>query len=421
MNAPTDWMSALAIVAAGLVLGLLVFFASRRRKASAASKRPELEARRDALVQQLRELGDDVVGDERIALESETAEVLRALDALPAASVGMPAPRRRSAATGFVWGAVCALIAVGIVYYGSTFAKDRQTAAAPPPPQQMSAGLKQLEEAVRTDPKNADHRIALAKAYFGQNDLMASFEQTKAVLDQDPNEPRALTYNAVVRMSMGELDGARAMLEQATERDPKLLDAWVALASARTQSGDAQGASIAINSAIAHHPEEEARLRSVFVEIQKQAPSAQHPSTPTPVASNDLPPDHPPMPGMTSMPASAPAPTAAAGPAPKPIHVTLSLDPTSSVKSGIVYVIARGAEKGHPLAVKRIEAAAFPLSVDLGGDDVMMGQPFPPSVRIEARLDSDGDAGTKNPSDLSAFANGVPVGTSVTLKLAKMN
>lgn len=418
MNASTDWMSALAILAAGLVLGLLVFVASRRRKASAANKRSELEARRDALVQQLRELGDDVVDDERISLESETAEVLRALDALPAASAEMPAPRRRSAATGFVWGVVCAVIAVGIVYYGSTFAKDRET-AAPPPQQQTSTNVKQLEEAVRTDPKNADHRIALAKAYFGQNDLMASFEQTKAVLDQDPNEPRALTYNAVVRMSMGELEGARAMLEQATERDPKLLDAWVALASARTQSGDAQGASIAINSAIAQHPEEEARLRSVFVEIQKQAPSAQRPSAPTTVASSNLPPDHPPMPGMTSMP--APVPTAASGPAPKPIHVTVSLDPTSSVKSGIVYVIARGAEAGHPLAVRRIEATAFPLSVDLGGNDSMMGQPFPPSVRIEARLDSDGDAGTKNPSDLSAFANGVPVGTSVTLKLAKAN
>lgn len=419
MNASTDWMSALAILAAGLVLGLLVFFASRRRKASTANKRTELEARRDALVQQLRELGDDVVDDERVWLEGETAEVLRALDTLPAAPVQTAAPRRASAASGFVWGVACALIAGGIVYYVSTFAKKSESAATAPEQQMATAGVKQLEEAVRTDPKNADHRIALAKAYFGQNDLMASFEQTKAVLDENPNEPRALTYNAVVRMSMGELDGARAMLEQATQLDPKLLDAWVALASARTQSGDGSGASVAINSAIAQHPEEEARLRSVFEEIKRQAPSAHPTTTPAAVASSNLPPDHPPMPGMTSMP--APEPTAASGPAPKPIHVTVSLDPMSSIKSGIVYVIARGAEAGHPLAVKRVEASTFPLSVELGGKDSMMGQPLPASVRVEARLDSDGDAGTKGAADLNAFANGVAAGSSVNLKLAKMN
>ncbi|HEX7809404.1 MAG TPA: hypothetical protein VF608_11780, partial [Thermoanaerobaculia bacterium] len=85
MNVPTDWTSALAILAAGLILGLLVFFIARRRKASATNKRLELEAKRDALVEQLRTLGDDVAGDERAWLERETAEVLRALDRVPAA------------------------------------------------------------------------------------------------------------------------------------------------------------------------------------------------------------------------------------------------------------------------------------------------------------------------------------------------
>jgi hypothetical protein len=48
----------------------------------------------------------------------------------------------------------------------------------------------------------------------------------------------------------------------------------------------------------------------------------------------------------------------------------------------------------------------------------MMGQPLPATVRIEARLDSDGDAMTKNPSDPHAVQDGVATnGTKVSLVL----
>ncbi len=373
MNAPTDWTSALAILAAGLILGLMVFFASRRRKASTENKRQQLEARRDSLVQQLRDLGDDVADDERAWLETETAEVLRSLDKIPAAATAPPTPRRRSATFGFVWGVACTLIAVGIVYYGTTFTRDRNT------------------------PQNVEQRIELAKAAFSRNDLNAVFAETKAVLEQDPSEPRALTYNAVARMARGEIDQARVQLEQATKRDPKLLDAWVALASVRTQTGEKELANAAIEAAIAQHPEEEKHLRGVFAEMQKPA--------------KELPPDHPPLPSSGPL----------AEPSGNPIRVTLSLDPSATVKSGVVYVIARGTEAGHPVAVRRIDATAFPIDLELGAGDAMMGQALPSRVRVEARLDSDGDAGTKDANDLNAFADGVAAGASVTLTLAKGN
>src|ERR1043165_1189587 len=53
MNPSTDWTSALAILAAGLILGALGWLIARRRKASVATTRYELEARRDGLLQQL--------------------------------------------------------------------------------------------------------------------------------------------------------------------------------------------------------------------------------------------------------------------------------------------------------------------------------------------------------------------------------
>lgn len=376
MNVPTDWTSALAILVAGLILGPLVLFASRRRKTSTAAKRSELEARRDALVQQLRDLSDDSADEDRTWIENETAEVLRALDRLPAASLdSKPEPKPRSAMAGFVWGMVSTLIAGGLVYYASTF--------------------------VRND-VNVDAQITQAKDAFARNDLVAAFEQTNAVLASNPDEPRALTYNAVVRLSMGEVEKASSMLERATQRDPKLLDAWVALAQARLHAGRQKEASAAIEAAIAQHPEEEKRLRDVFATMQKPA-----------AAPSELPPDHPPLPGRE--PSMQPQPGA------QPIHLTLSLDPALGTQGGTIYVIARGGEAGHPVAVRRIETNAFPVSIDFGTNDSMMGATLPTKLRLEARLDSDGDAGTNNPADPRAVADNVAAGASIEMKLARAN
>ena len=384
MNAPTDWASALAILAAGLILGLMVFFVSKRRKASAAARRSELETRRDALVEQLRDLAEDSADGERAWLEKEAAEILRELDRLPAAPAEpQPAAAKpRTAIAGFVWGVLCTLVAGGIVYYASTFAGENT---------------------------NVDAQIVQAKDAFARNDLMAAFEQTNAVLAKNPDEPRALTYNAVVRLSMGEIEKASSMLERATQKDPKLLDAWVALAQARVHAGQQKEAIAAIEAAIAQHPEEEKRLRDVFATMQNKE---------APVASTEaLPPNHPPLPGRD---VAASMPPAARG-SQAPIHITLSLDPSTPQQGGVIYIIARGSEAGHPVAVRRIDTNAFPVTLDLDNGDAMMGGALPEKVRIEARLDSDGDAGTNDPKDLRAFADGVKAGVSVELTLARVN
>jgi hypothetical protein len=214
MNASTDWGSALAILAAGLILGLIVFLAAKRRKSSAALKRRELEARRDALVQQLRDLGPDVADDERTWLETETA------GSAGACSTRFPPPRRPrkhrrrtavppSPASSGAWPARSSPAASSITAPPSSASANPGAAGAAECDDRSEAARR--SRAHRSD--NPDHRIALAKMYFGQNDLMAAFEQTKAVLAKNPNEPRALTYNAVVRMSMGEMDQARKQLE----------------------------------------------------------------------------------------------------------------------------------------------------------------------------------------------------------------
>lgn len=275
MDPSTDWGSALAILTAGLVLGLLVFLIARKRKVSAASHRLGLETRRDRLLQQLRDLGDDVPVEERAWLESEAAGVLRSLDRLPKApKSAAPAPPAPShGRSGFVWGVLIAVVLGGIVYSVTTFTNERGT------PMEAAQMQPQPAEAVVTD-------------------------------------------------------------------------------------------------------------------------------------TGGMPPDHPPFPGME---AAAQEPNTSA----RPIQITLMLDPSSTLKSGVVYVIARGAEAGHPVAVRRIDAPGFPLSLELSANDAMMGQPLPQHMRIEARLDADGDAGTTGATDARAAVDGVTEGASVELTLGK--
>jgi cytochrome c-type biogenesis protein CcmH len=267
---------------------------------------------------------------------------------------------------------------------------------------QAAQSVAQLEQAVQNNPNDIEQRLALAKTYFAKDDLMGTFEQTRAVLAKNPNEPRALTYNAIVRMAMGQLDDARMMLQVATKQDPKLLDAWVALASVHAQAGDSKAAGEAIDNAIKQHPEEEARLREVLAQIRSQKPAET-----TAAAPSNLPPDHPPL--RMNQPKSDTS----------PIRITLALAGAAHAKSGVVYIIARaeGESGGHPVAVKRIDAASFPLSVELSDADSMMGQPLPPTVRVDARLDSDGDAATVDAADPSAFVEGVRAGAALMLKL----
>jgi hypothetical protein len=67
-----------------------------------------------------------------------------------------------------------------------------------------------------------------------------------------------------------------------------------------------------------------------------------------------------------------------------------------------IYVVARSADQpGPPLAVKKLIAGKFPLAFELDGRDAMMaGTKMAGKITINARVDKDGDAMTKNPGDV---------------------
>lgn len=422
MNAPTDWGSAIAILTAGLFLGVMfVYFFNKRKKTfSEDLVLKDLQAKRDALVQQLRDPG--VEGDERTRLEVETAQVLRQLDAYKSTSPGLPEPAAVSTAMdptikGFLWGAASVAALFGLGYFVMQQARPReeggsltggfesgaqqQQQQAPP----TSPMIQQLEAAVQKDPNNLELRNDLAQAYLQANNMMAVFEQTKFVLEKQPEDSRALTFQALVRMAMGDADAAVQMLQRATQSNPKNLDGWVSLAWIYVQTDRMQDAERMIAEAVKQSPGDKAQLENVFASM-KQSKNEQ----PGQTAEGGLPEGHPPVDGGTPTP---PTP-AASGPS---VRVTLNLDAAAKSRSGVLFVIARNPAGGPPVAAKRVMASSFPMTVELSAADSMMGQPLPPTFRLEARLDSDGDAMTRVPTDPSAMQEGVSVGSVVTLAL----
>jgi hypothetical protein len=199
------------------------------------------------------------------------------------------------------------------------------------------------------------------------------------------------------------------MLQRAIKSDPDLTDAYVALAWANMQRGKTSEAEGLIAEAGRRHPDQKTKLDEVLVRMKEQvknappaAMPANHPALPNPDGSQAA--------SSPMAAAQSDAPNAAATAGGPSVHVTLTLDRSAkSSPNAVLFVIARAAGQtaGPPAAVKRIMAPTFPLEIDLTTADSMMGQPLPATVRIEARLDSDGDAMTKNPSDPHAIQDAV--------------
>lgn len=418
MNTPTDWVSAIAILAAGLVLGALFFYFNKRRNASTLGgevdlERKDLEAKRDALIQQLRD--PSLPPDERSRLELETAAALRKLDQYsPRNSEAFRGTSTNSATAmnptikGFLWGFASAAALFGLGWFVMEQAKPRQEGEeitggfgqqqqqqAQAPAGAPNPMVQQLEAAVQAQPNNIELRNNLAQAYFESNNLMAVFEQTRQVLEQQPENSRALALQGLVRMAMGETQEATSMLQRATKSDPKNLDGWVALAWVYVQTDRMQDAERMIQSAIEQVPAERARLEQVFVQMKAQIAQSE-----VQAAGNELPAGHPPVDSASNG-----------------VHVTLDLDASAQQRSGIVFVIARNPAGGPPVAVKRVVATSFPMNVELTSADSMMGQTLPATFRVEARLDADGDPMTKPPTDPSASVEAVTPGASVRLAL----
>jgi cytochrome c-type biogenesis protein CcmH len=451
------WGWPLAVLAAGLALGALIVW-RMRRAAPLAAAHPvqsvplavrDLDGRLDVLILQLREMQELAakrspaqLARERYALELEAAAVLRERDERAAAL----APARKAkgpaaaasvdgaAATGFLaarpalrgfllGGGTMAAVALLAFYVGRS-ARPREEGgsvtgnlpprASSPDGSDASAPIDSDEAEVRAalerNPDDLESRLDLAQLKLRGRDLMAVWNETQYVLERQPGHPRALSYQALVRLAMGQPDIALRMLKEALQRDPDLFEGYLHLALVETRLGHDKEAQAAIDEASRRFPERAEVLASVLPQIRAQA--AEQPPPPEGDPHAAIPP-----PGMASTAGAKPAPAAPPAGGEGGIEGVIELPPALAgrVRAGaIVFLTVResGAAGGPPVAVKRMAASSFPLRFAIGPGDSMMGQPLPARARLEARVDSDGDPMTRDASDPSARQDDVAAGST---------
>lgn len=440
MAADFSWTPPLVVLALGAVAGAVMVAARARRQStpettatSASSHGSDLQRRYDALI---RRLAEGVSPEEKSAIELEAALVLREMETgkgpgqvstkAPAAAVeASPTPaapaRPTSAWAGFAYGVLTMGVLGGLFFLASQGSTERSSGGSPTGGNGMGAAaegpqtsaaddanLKALEEAVRKAPTDIAQRIELIRAYLQRRDLMQVFDQTKAVLEIEPGNPYALTYQALVRVAMGQAPQAETMLVEVIKKNPGIEDAYIHLAIARLQLGNRKGAEEAIQAGQKQFPEDKEQLAQVFAQIS--APSGEQ--------NAEAPADHPEVAPPAMGEGAGPA---AASSSSSQLVVVVDLPKGVTVPQGaILFVIVReaGLESGPPSAVKRVPAVNFPITVTISEKDSMAGEGLPGLVRIDARIDRDGDPLSKDPQDPMASEENVrPGGGQVLLVL----
>ena len=450
MNAEqtVDWLPAVYVLAIGLVAGGVLAWralaAARRarpgKQSALAVQVRDLDGKRDVLLRQLHEL-DDAAGkrtavqlaQERYALELEAARALLLLDqaGVEPRREGEPArPAAQPAVRGFLWGtaSTAAVLLLGFSVYLS--AKPRETggsvtgnlpARAGAPEDQ--AQLAEIKSAIERNPEDLEARLALAAIGVERREYMSVWNETSKVLEREPGNARALAYQAVVRIAMGQAPAALEMLRRSIAADPTVVEARVYLAMAYERMGRMPEARKAIADASREFPDRAADLSRVLSDLQSQTPPAQAAAA----SAGEDPHARIPIPksaaggGPTSKPAAGGAAPEGGG---RRVAGVIELAPalrSTATPQGVLFVFARNAHatSGPPIAVKRMPAI-FPARFELGQRDSMMGQEFPERVLIEARLDADGDPTTRDPADPRARLDDVKAGrTDLRLVLSR--
>ncbi len=233
-----------------------------------------------------------------------------------------------------------------------------------------------------TSPVTGETGAALAegKQAFDRQDYPKAIEAFKRVLAADATNPEAHSYMGFILMQAGHGDGALMAFEKALSRAPNLpMALWGKGMVLYQDKKDFAGARGIFERLLVMVPpgDERNEVAKILAEI--------------PAAGG-------------SVTAAKPAIVASSG---QTISGTIAIDAKLKAKidpNAALFIIARpaGGPGGPPLAVKKIDKPAFPLSYSLSQENVMMqGTPFSGKINISVRLDKDGNPSTRGAGDLT--------------------
>ena len=460
----STFVPGLVVLAVGLLAGSVLALRLRQRHARAAPvgesaagaardlelERADLEARRAEIYARLRDRdGDELSEVERRDFELQAARTLRRLEEIDAREGGRrprarveprveaaaaPAARPRAGLVGFAYGALFAGLVAALLYWaardatprppepsapmagaGTTDLHDRLDQLSPESRARVTAILGRLDQ----QPDDLEARKALAETFVKEGLFFEAFEQSEQILARSPGDVDGLYFQGLIRLTMGQDSTAIELLDRAIASEPGFTSARLVRGLARLRL-DQRDAAIedwraGLEAAGGKHEGLERLLAmaesgATADEILGSPPQQGEPAGEPP----------PPQPGMGQPAAEQPAgqrPAASGG----AYRVRIELAPGTVAPPGAVLFvnlrIVAGA--GPPSAVERIDSPAFPIEITLDAGDAMPtleGRPFPASGVVAARLDRDGDASTRDPSEPSAQADAA-IGEPVTLVL----
>ncbi|MBW3563358.1 MAG: tetratricopeptide repeat protein [Acidobacteria bacterium] len=280
MNETINWWPAIITAFLAVAAGIVLVVRSRRLTPAQSGEAARLRADANRVARSLQEqvdLGREP--EERARLETELASLLGQLEALPDESepIEEEPARPKPQLLSFATGVIVTLAVVGLAFATWQSMNPREegeglTGSIPEtemnqrtPESQLTA----LRMTVGSRPDDISARIALAEALMAQRDLVGVFEQTQEVLARQPEHPRALGLEAVVRMAMGQTGVAIEMLERSAALDPSDLETQIHLSIALVQTGQTERALAIIDEAMATHPGERAVLQQLRGEIER--------------------------------------------------------------------------------------------------------------------------------------------------------
>lgn len=380
----TNWTPAIIALAAGVIGGLLFLLRTRSAPRAAtlarSSDRSRLEARFDELIAALRQLRG--AGDPApvLALELEAATLLRELEtATPAERAAEPRqPVLSTPAKALLWiTGICSVAAVtylllltnmGARPEGAPLTGDQSLSTGVP-----SARIDELRRAVMANPRDVASRLALARALLDEGRMVEVWEQTEAVLAQDPENARAMAYGSLVLLSAGNAGEAEALARRAVTTAPGLVEGWVHLALVHFQQGRLDEALGDLTRAREASPGDAPLLDQLANEMRRSA-------------------------------ANASSPVRYAG--------MIRIDPQLAERhrGGTIFVVVRdpAASAGPPVAAARLRVTSDAVPFTIRDSDSMTGAPIPQRARLEFRIDTDGDPLTRDdgPSASAEAAEG---------------